>query len=266
MVKKINFSIILCFLLFIPIFLSAQTNEQSLARRIVWRGGENALRYAVEIDRSQGGIYRNHLRSFTTDLSIVVSLPPGDYRFRIIPHDILDRPSEGTQWMHFGVRPALITESSSLPAEREQIQEINIDDFSSTGTLISESPASPASELDALLESSRITNSQAARFVLASAGDEAEDPFEQAMSSGWFPKNAEPDKPINLGTLSFLMMNAFEIKGGFLYFLFPGPRYAFRTMKSRSYIQDPSDPDMTLSGERFLLILGNVLSTVEEAE
>ena len=79
-------------------------SSELFARRIVWKGGENALRYAVEIDRLENGVYQDHLREFTTVLYIDISLPLGDYRFRIIPHDILDRPSEGTQWIRFQVR------------------------------------------------------------------------------------------------------------------------------------------------------------------
>lgn len=125
-------------------------------------------------------------------------------------------------------------------------------------------PAQTAAELDGLLESSKVTCSQAAKFVLASAGSESDDPFGQAVSSGWLPKKASPDKPINMGSLSLLMMKAFKIRGGVLYSIVKGPRYAYRAMVNRSFFAPgATDPGMTMNGERFLLILGNVLSYVE---
>jgi hypothetical protein len=55
------------------------------------------------------------------------------------------------------------------------------------------------------------------------------------------------------------MARAFNIPGGFMHALLPGPRYAFRAMVNRSFIQGAADPGMTVSGERFLQILGKVL-------
>lgn len=122
--------------------------------------------------------------------------------------------------------------------------------------------AQTAQELEAVLGTSAVTCVQAARFVTASTGAPlAEADFNHAMANGWFPKGTKPDESISLGKLSFLLMKAFGIKGGMMYAIFPGPRYAFRTMVSRSYIQGTADPAMTVNGERFLLILGRVLDT-----
>jgi hypothetical protein len=126
-------------------------------------------------------------------------------------------------------------------------------------------PAQTAAELEALLESPAVTYSQAARFVLASLeapvpGSGTGAAFAAALERRWLPARAAPDKPVRLGELSFLMTRAFGIRGGFMYALLPGPRYAFRAMVSRSLIQGAADPAMTVSGERFLHILGGVLA------
>ena len=128
--------------------------------------------------------------------------------------------------------------------------------------------AQTAAELDEVLDTREISYSHAARFVIASANvtleaDAAvpETAFELAMMKGWVPKKASPDDPITLGGLSFLIMKAFNMKGGLMYLIMPGPRYAFRAMVSRSLIQGSADPSMKVSGDRFLLILGNVLNT-----
>ncbi|MCL2128595.1 MAG: hypothetical protein FWH38_10105 [Treponema sp.] len=134
--------------------------------------------------------------------------------------------------------------------------------------------AQTAGELNALLETSEVSCAQAARFVLASAGGaasaenadsaggaaSAENAFEEAVRQGWLPKGLSPGEPVTLGRLSFLLMKAFGMKGGMMYAIFPGQRYAFRSMTGNSIIQGAADPAMTVSGERFLLILGNTLN------
>jgi len=123
--------------------------------------------------------------------------------------------------------------------------------------------AQTAAEMEAVLEYPAVTCAQAAWFVLGSSGVEVssqEAAFEQAVANGWFSQKASASGLINMGTLSFLMMKAFELKGGMMYRILPGPRYAFRSLVSRSIIQGAADPAMEVSGERFLLILGNVLT------
>ena len=121
--------------------------------------------------------------------------------------------------------------------------------------------AQTAAELEVILEVPVVKYSEATLFVLGAIdGSAGNDAFSQAGDRGWLPKKAEPDDPVTMGGLSFLMMKAFGIKGGMMYAIFPGPRYAYRTMTARSLIQGTSDPAMSVSGERFLQILGNVLS------
>jgi len=128
--------------------------------------------------------------------------------------------------------------------------------------------AQTAAELEVLLETAAVTNGQAARFVISSSpGDNSASTeisaFEQAVTNGWL-KNVNPDDKITLGKLSFLIMKSFDMKGGLMYLIFPGPRYAYRSLVSKSIIQGASDPAMLVDGERFLLILGNVLNAEGE--
>ena len=133
------FLLVLLFMGLTP-FLNAQQTDFN--RRIVWKGGENALRYAVEIDKSEAGSYLSQLREFTTSHQIDVSLPAGEYRFRIIPYDILDRPGEGTQWMTFEISAApKVPELSRI--EAGQIEVINVDDYKSTDAAAPEPAANP---------------------------------------------------------------------------------------------------------------------------
>ena len=150
--KKLKYNITSSYGLFLIItllffavtpFLLAQTTaeitgENSFPRRIVWRGGEYAVQFLAEIERLQGENYRNHLRVFTTELHIDVSLPPGQYRFRITPYDILDRPSEESHWMFFEVQYAPQPRPGSRSAETDQFQIIDTRDFDQAGVHIAE--------------------------------------------------------------------------------------------------------------------------------
>jgi len=118
-------------------------------------------------------------------------------------------------------------------------------------------PAQTAAELETVMKASAVTCAQAAKFVSAS-GSASQLNFEQALEKGWFPKGTKSDESITLGKLSLLIMKAFNIKGGLMYTIVPGQRYAFRTMVSRGFIQGAADPAMKVTGERFLLILGKV--------
>jgi hypothetical protein len=129
--------VVLMFMFFTLTFaLYAQSENQLFMRRIVWRGDEYALRYAVEIDRLENGRYQTRLREFTQSFYIDVSLPLGEYRFRIIPYDILDRPAEASQWMRFEIRYTPRTAAGNLSdvtGESEQFEIISIEDYNLTG-------------------------------------------------------------------------------------------------------------------------------------
>jgi outer membrane protein OmpA-like peptidoglycan-associated protein len=123
--------------------------------------------------------------------------------------------------------------------------------------------AQTAAEMDALLEANAVSFVQAAHFTLVTAdvlGEyaAASDAYALARERGWLPSKAETGGSIRLGELCFLIMNAFNIKGSFLYFLFPGPRYAFRELDYLKLIPGRRDPALKVSGERFLQILGGV--------
>jgi hypothetical protein len=119
--------------------------------------------------------------------------------------------------------------------------------------------------MDALLESNAISFVQAAHFTLVFADilDETAvpgDAYALARERGWLPAKAEADSPVKLGELCFLVMNAFDIKGSFLYALFPGPRYAFQELDYLKLIHGRRDPATRVSGERFLQILGGIMA------
>jgi hypothetical protein len=125
--------------------------------------------------------------------------------------------------------------------------------------------AQTAAELETVMNTRAVTCAQAASFVLHSAGILITErtPFQQAVNSGWLV-NVTESTPITMDKLSYLMMEAFDLRGGVMYMILPGPRYAYRSMVSNSYIQGSSEPGMTVSGDRFLLILGKVMNAKED--
>jgi hypothetical protein len=125
-------------------------------------------------------------------------------------------------------------------------------------------PAQTAERLDALLDSAGVSYAEAAMLVLPAAALAGEDvspeaAFAEARTRGLLPKAAGSGGAIRLGELAFLIMGAFDMKGGLFYALFPGPRYAYRELVHRRLIQGRNDPALTVSGERLLRILGRVL-------
>jgi outer membrane protein OmpA-like peptidoglycan-associated protein len=125
--------------------------------------------------------------------------------------------------------------------------------------------------MDELLNTRAITWAQACGFILPAAGAiEADadpgDAFAIAREKGWIPRRAAAEKPVNLGSVSFLIVQSFSIKGSFLYALFPGPRYAYRQLDYLALIPGLRDPGLKVSGEHLLQILGKVLNYLGDGE
>jgi hypothetical protein len=133
-------------------------------------------------------------------------------------------------------------------------------------------PAAPvftqtAERLDAILEAEQVSFAQAALMVLPAAGilppeSSPEEAF--ARAGDWFSRRAGMNDPITMGELSCLVMGAFKLSGGFMYALFPGPRYAYRALDWRRFLPLRPDPGRMLSGEELLYIIGRVLSHTGE--
>jgi outer membrane protein OmpA-like peptidoglycan-associated protein len=128
-----------------------------------------------------------------------------------------------------------------------------------------------AAGMDELLDAGEITWAQACRFVLPASGalEEGVDAgaaFAAARERDWLPRRAAADRAVNLGGLSYLLVQAFELKKSILLTLFPGPRYAYRQLDYLRLIPGVRDPALKVSGERFLQILGGVLGYQGDGE
>ena len=117
--------------------------------------------------------------------------------------------------------------------------------------------------IDGLLAQEQASYGDAALLVLASAGlvgegAGAEEALAVLKERGWAAAR-EAQQPVRLGEYSYLLMRVHGIRGGLLYTLFPGPRYATRELAWRQMVQGKARPGMSLSGERAMRILGRVL-------
>ena len=123
--------------------------------------------------------------------------------------------------------------------------------------------------LDALLEEETTSFGQAAYLVLTASGRISDDttPAEAAaeiVGQGWTVPARTAEEPLTLGEYSFLLMQAFELKGGIMYRIIPGPRYAGRELAYLRFIKGNTSPYRTFSGEEAIGILGRLMEWKEE--
>ena len=123
-----------------------------------------------------------------------------------------------------------------------------------------------AERLELLLDQERVSYAQAALLVLEASGriDSAnqmgeEEAFNFALKNNLLPKNAVANHAVNMQGLSFLVMRAFEIKGGFFYSITKSQHHAYRELVYRGMIQGRSDPLMYITGEQLFFTVNRVL-------
>lgn len=121
--------------------------------------------------------------------------------------------------------------------------------------------------VDQLLADKQTTYGQVSYLVLVASENLSEDSdvtraFEQLDALGWAPAGASADSQVTMASYASILMRAFGLKGGIMYTLFPGPRYAYREMAARQVIQGKSDPGMSVDGSSAIRMLGRVFDIV----
>ena len=138
------------------------------------------------------------------------------------------------------------------------------------GLSLSVVPAQSNQVIDQLLQQEKASFASALYMVQTAAGELVEELTPQTAAEGfdsqeWNLPQISADTPITLGQYSQLLMHAFEIPGGLMYKLFPGPRYAARETHYRGFIRGSALPGRSLSGSEVLFILREVLEWKEES-
>ena len=119
--------------------------------------------------------------------------------------------------------------------------------------------------LDQLLQESQASFGDVVYLTLAAAKivpetatpDQA---IQTLQQQNWKAAILAADAPISLGDYSYLLMKAFNVKGGIFYSLFPGPRYACRELGFLKVIPSDARPLRNVSGEEAVRILSNMLA------
>ena len=125
-------------------------------------------------------------------------------------------------------------------------------------------PAQSNEVLDRILAEEQLTYGSAAYLLIIATGKAADDTSpEQAVvlaeQEGFALEGFAPVDVISIGEYSFMLMRAFELSGGIMYRIIPGPRYAAREMEYAEVIMGPAIPGMAVSGNEALRMLERVL-------
>ena len=139
--------------------------------------------------------------------------------------------------------------------------------------LISAAASGQAAEkVDKILETEKATFGQAA-YLIQTALDDSSDglDFETAFdrfkseNQNVIRDSVTPDDVIPVKTYAFLLMKAFNVKGGMMYRIYPCPRYAYRDLRYLAIIQGKNNPDAPMTGAAMLQILSRI-DTVQGGE
>ena len=106
--------------------------------------------------------------------------------------------------------------------------------------------AQTAERIESLLEQNRVGYAQAALFVLEAAeliepdrmGEE--EAFSYAQENNLLPKDVQGNYAVTLKGLSYMVMQAFGIKGGLFYTVTKSQHHAYRELVQRKIIQGRS--------------------------
>jgi len=95
-------------------FIDTSLDTPKFFQHIYWSKEEFALFYEVLIQKEDGE-YLDYKRESTENTFINVSLPPGKYRFNVLPYDLLGQTGQVSEWRVFEI----------LTAFQPSLEEIN---------------------------------------------------------------------------------------------------------------------------------------------
>ncbi len=79
------------------------------------------------------------------------------------------------------------------------------------------------------------------------------------------PRDSD-DSPITFGNFAFLLCQLFDLRGGVMYGLFPGPRAAFNELVVRGLLPAHARPGAPISGPDALLVLRRFIQPRGESQ
>ena len=119
--------------------------------------------------------------------------------------------------------------------------------------------------IDVLLAQDPAETGSSAYLVLTAAGliDDTFSPsqaVDYAISQGMLPEGTGLDEATTFGRFSYLLTRSFEIPGGVMYRLVPGPRYAAREVVFQGWSRKRRDTGEPIDGETAMRILSVYLN------
>ena len=129
-------------------------------------------------------------------------------------------------------------------------------------------PAQTAERIETIGNEAEVSVGSAAYIAAASASlIESDASPSQALEAladrGYRLDGSAEDDSVRLDHFAYMLMIAHDLSGGFMYTLFPGPRYAFREFEFERILRGGGNSGDPLSGTRALRLTGRVLSIVE---
>jgi hypothetical protein len=119
--------------------------------------------------------------------------------------------------------------------------------------------------IDRLLQQPRTSFGAAAYLVLAASEAIPPEATEQEAlatlgQKHWRLRTRQAEEPIRLGEYCYLIMKAFEVKGGLMYHMIPRPRYAVRELAYLGIVRDKAYSARYPSGQEAVQILSSFLN------
>ena len=123
-------------------------------------------------------------------------------------------------------------------------------------------------EMDLFMAREKADIGTAAVFALTAAGIEfpgsSNSAIEYINKNKWFKKEIKASDSLRADYASYIIMRAFGQKGGIMYRISSGPRYALKEMKYLQMVDERVIPGKIISGEDFMILLSEYLSWKEE--
>ena len=119
-------------------------------------------------------------------------------------------------------------------------------------------------QVDELLSEQQARVDSVAYMVLVAGGQLAEDAapgdaYAMLQDKKWIPAGLDASVPIRIDGYCALVMKALGLKGGLMYRLFPGPRYAYRELIAKGIVNSSGGPARALPGDEAMQILRQAL-------
>jgi hypothetical protein len=132
-------------------------------------------------------------------------------------------------------------------------------------------PAQQFEVIQELRSADEVGYREAAYAVLVSSGELPDSARPDAALNdrlrrllGW--EERPTDGPVSVAEFSFLVMEGFDIPGGLLYRIAPGPRYAIRELRFRRIVLERLNGPSPIRGPEALRILGKAVEWQRQRE